>query len=157
MHAYQAYVKIFTEVLPKGEMKSSIIWNELIKIIAQWYYQPIEHCVKRVCIRSFSGPDFPVFRLNTQIYRVNLHTQYECGQIRTRKTSNADTVHAVKFYVIYPILINNNLEIPQQKSSSCFLNLKSVKNFYWILIVSIKIVIKSVLKWRMFLAFKLLN
>ena len=35
----------------------------------------------------FPGPYFPVFRLNTQIVRVNLPIQYEFGNIRTRKKS----------------------------------------------------------------------
>ena len=30
------------------------------------------HCVKRVCIRSYSGPHFPTFRLNTERHRVFL-------------------------------------------------------------------------------------
>ena len=35
----------------------------------------------------FSGLHFPVFGLNTEIYRVNLRIQSECRKIRTRKTS----------------------------------------------------------------------
>ena len=35
----------------------------------------------------FSGPYFPVFRLNTEIYCVNLCIQSEYGKIRTRKNS----------------------------------------------------------------------
>ena len=38
------------------------------------------HCVKVVCIRSFSGVYFPVFGLNTEIYPVNLCIQCECGK-----------------------------------------------------------------------------
>ena len=45
------------------------------------------HCVKRVHIRSFSGPCFPVFGLNTEIYSLNLRIQSECRKIRTRKSS----------------------------------------------------------------------
>ena len=37
--------------------------------------------------RVFSGPYFPVFRLNTEIYSVNLRIQSECRKIRTRKDS----------------------------------------------------------------------
>ena len=33
----------------------------------------------------FSGPYFPVFGLNTEIYGVNLHIQSEYRKIRTRK------------------------------------------------------------------------
>ena len=33
----------------------------------------------------FSGPYFPVFRLNTKIYEVNLHIQSEYRKLKTRK------------------------------------------------------------------------
>ena len=53
------------------------------------------YCVKSVRIRSFSGPYFPAFRLNKKRYSVSLRIRSECGKIRTRKTSNMDTFHAV--------------------------------------------------------------
>ena len=53
------------------------------------------HCVKSVRIRSFSGPYFPAFGLNTEICGVSLHIQSECGKMRTRKTPNTVTFHAV--------------------------------------------------------------
>ena len=55
------------------------------------------YCVKSVQIRSFFCPYFPAFRLNTEIYSVNLHIQSECRKIRTRKNSVVylDTFHAV--------------------------------------------------------------
>ena len=43
----------------------------------------------------FSGPYFPVFRLNTEIYGVNLFIQSEYRKIRTRKTPYLDTFCAV--------------------------------------------------------------
>ena len=46
-----------------------------------WTY----HCVYIVQIRSFSGPYFPVFGANTEIYFGNLHIQSKYGKIRTRK------------------------------------------------------------------------
>ena len=45
------------------------------------------HCVKSVRIRRFSGPYFPVFGLNTEIYGVNLRIQSEYRKIRTKKNS----------------------------------------------------------------------
>ena len=48
-------------------------------------------CVKSVRIWSFSGLYFHAFRLNTEIYSVDLRIQSECGKTRTRKTSNMDT------------------------------------------------------------------
>ena len=46
-------------------------------------------------IRSYSGPYFPAFGLNTERYSVSLHIQSECGKIRTRITPNTDTFYAV--------------------------------------------------------------
>ena len=45
------------------------------------------HCGKSVQIQSFSGPHFPVFKLNTEICRVNLRIQSEYRKIRTKKNS----------------------------------------------------------------------
>ena len=53
------------------------------------------HCVKSVRIRSYSGPYFPAFERNTERYGVCLHIQLECGKIRTRRTPNTGTFHAV--------------------------------------------------------------
>ena len=39
------------------------------------------HCVKSICIRSYSGPFFPVSGLNTLRYSVSLRIQSECGKI----------------------------------------------------------------------------
>ena len=49
------------------------------------------HYVKSVCIRSYSGPYFPTFGLNTERYRVSLHIQSKCGKIQTWITLNTDT------------------------------------------------------------------
>ena len=53
--------------------------------------------LKSVCIRSFSGPYFPAFGLNTEIYSVNLRIQPECRKTLTRKTLNTDTFHAMGY------------------------------------------------------------
>ena len=50
------------------------------------------YCVKSVLIRSFFSPYFSTFGLNTERYGV----QSECVKIRTGKTSNMDTFHAVR-------------------------------------------------------------
>ena len=47
------------------------------------------HCVKS--IRSYSGPDFPAFGLNTERYGVSLQMRENVEQ----KTSNMDIFHAV--------------------------------------------------------------
>ena len=51
--------------------------------------------MKSVHIHSFFGPYFPVFGLNTEKYGVSIRIQSECRKIRTRKTPNTDTFHAV--------------------------------------------------------------
>ena len=47
--------------------------------------------------KDFSGPYFPIFELNTDIYSLSLRIQYEYGKILTRKTSNSGTFHTVIF------------------------------------------------------------
>ena len=61
------------------------------------YVQKNLHCVKSVRIRSFSGPFFPAFGLNMEGYSVSLRIQFESGKVRTRKTPNTDTFHAVLY------------------------------------------------------------
>ena len=58
-------------------------------------YRFIHHCVKNVRIWSYSRSYFPAFGLNTERYGVSLHIQSECEKIRTRKSPNTDTFHAV--------------------------------------------------------------
>ena len=64
---------------------------------------PYEKCVR---IRSYSGPHFSAFGLNTERYSVSLRIQSECGKMRTlfmqchchwkcRITPNTDTFYAV--------------------------------------------------------------
>ena len=51
--------------------------------------------MKSVRIRSYSGPYFPAFGLNTKRYSVSVRIQSECGKIQTRITPNTDTFCAV--------------------------------------------------------------
>ena len=51
------------------------------------------HCVKSTHSRSYSGPHFPAFGLNTEKQAVSLRIQSECRKIRTRITPNTDTFH----------------------------------------------------------------
>ena len=48
----------------------------------------LKHGVKSARVRSFSGPYFSAFGLNTERYGVSLRIHSECGKIRTRKTPN---------------------------------------------------------------------
>ena len=53
------------------------------------------HCVKSAYIRSYSGPHFSTFGLNTVRYSVSLVIQSECGKIGIRITPYTDAFHAV--------------------------------------------------------------
>ena len=60
-------------------------WYRLPLSIRQVKHRIINHhCVKSVCIRSYSGPYFPAFGLNTEKYGVSLRIQCECEKIRTK-------------------------------------------------------------------------
>ena len=52
---------------------------------------------KSVRIRSYSGPCFPVFGLNKEIYSLPVRIQSECEKIQTRTTPNTDTFYAMSF------------------------------------------------------------
>ena len=64
----------------------------------QSMYHLTKHTAWKVCkYRVFSGPYFPIFGLNTEIYSVNLRIQSEYRKIRTgpEKTLYLDTFHTV--------------------------------------------------------------
>ena len=71
------------------------------------YMYTTNHCVKSVCIRSYSGLHFPAFGLNTEIYSVSLRIQSKCGKIRTTKPPNTDTFLAVNIITSYNSLREN--------------------------------------------------
>ena len=56
-------------------------------------------CMKSVRIRSYCGPYFPAFGLNTKRYSVSLRIQSECGEMRIRITPNTDTFYAVNVFL----------------------------------------------------------
>ena len=58
------------------------------------------HCVKSVRIRSYSGPHFPTFGLNTERYSVSLFIQSNCGKMRSRITSNTDSFCPASKYIL---------------------------------------------------------
>ena len=83
-YIYSGYVSGFDAstqfLLPTGE------WGENVTI-----FGVTDHCVKSVRIRSYCGPYFPAFGLNTERYGVGLRNQSECEKIRTRITPNTAT------------------------------------------------------------------
>ena len=71
------------------------------------------HCVKSVHPRSFSGPYCPAFGLHTKRHSVSLHIQSRFGEIRTRKTPNTDTFHAMLAYKsVYGHAMNFKQSVP---------------------------------------------
>ena len=73
------------------------LWYPSEALVIRFYFTN-KHCVKSVRVRSYSGPHFFAFGLNTERYSVSLRFQSECGKIRTRKTPSTDTFHAVKIF-----------------------------------------------------------
>ena len=59
------------------------------------------HCVTSVQIRSFSVPHFPLFRLNADIYGVNLCIQSKYGKIRTTNNPYLDIFQAVIAWKVF--------------------------------------------------------
>ena len=57
----------------------------------------LKQCVKKVRVVSFSGPHFPTFRLNTEIYFANVHIKGQCGKMLFKKTPNMGTFYAVQY------------------------------------------------------------
>ena len=53
------------------------------------------HWVKTILIRCFSGPYFLAFGLNTERYGLSFRIQSKWGKIRTRKSPNTATFHAL--------------------------------------------------------------
>ena len=71
------------------------------------------HCIKSVCIRSYSGLYFRAFGLNRERYhRVSLRIHSKGGKMQTRITPNMDTFYAV----IGEVESADSLD---EKSSSC--------------------------------------
>ena len=53
----------------------------------------LKNCVKSVRIRSYSGPHFPAFGLNTEIYSpYSVRMRENAGKMRTRINPNTDTL-----------------------------------------------------------------
>ena len=72
------------------------------------YVRDGSHCVKSVRLRSYSGPRFPEFGLNTQRYGLSVLIQSECGKMRTRIIPKRDAFHAV---LLMGLLFTNDLTL----------------------------------------------
>ena len=76
------------------------------------------HCIKIVRIRSYSGPYFPAFELNAEIYGASFRLQSKCRKIRTRITPNTDTFYAV--YSISGDIFPIKEQRPENKKTTSF-------------------------------------
>ena len=78
-------------------------WLYLLCCFIEAYDYPsfkfISLFVQSIRIGSFSGPYFPAFGLNTEMYFVNFCIQSECGKIRTRKNPNT-----YNFYTMFIVM-----------------------------------------------------
>ena len=72
-------------------------------ILFIWNMMTLLHCVKSVRIRSYSGPHFPAFKMNTERYSVSLCFQSNCGKMWTRITPNTDTLCTVLIFTLLNI------------------------------------------------------
>ena len=71
------------------------IFKKLLKYLYRFFKAKNFTNAEGVRTQSFSGPCFPSFTLNTEIYSVNVCIEFECRKIRTRKTPNTVSFHAV--------------------------------------------------------------
>ena len=67
-----------------------------------WFFA-VNIPLRKKCNRSFSGPHFPTFGLNTERYSLCFRIQPEYEKIRTTKTLNKDTFHAVFTMQLYTV------------------------------------------------------
>ena len=68
--------------------KVSTFFETVTKVLRSILLILLKHTAWKVSKYGvFSGPYFPLLRLNTEIYRVNLRIQLEYGNIRTWKNS----------------------------------------------------------------------
>ena len=93
------------------------------------------HCVKSVHIRSYSGPYFPAFEMNTERYGVSLCIQPKHRKIRTRITPSTDTFHSVLACIL-------------SMSSNEFLMISFPSSFVFFLIMSLTLLYVAVIESR---------
>ena len=117
-----------------------LTWLIYIAKTRVWQYLGILlyilHCVKSVCIRSYSGPHFPVFQLNLERYGLSLSIQFECREMQTRIAPNMGTFYTVlvSSYILkmlVKIFENNDKNITENiVKLKMEWNIKSLLYFY---------------------------
>ena len=91
-------------------MINLLYYNKIKTLLSLLFYIKVKkvHCVKSVRIRSYSGPHFLAFGLNTERYEASLRIQSECRKMRTRITPNTDTFRAVLGRLVSHIFIEGH-------------------------------------------------
>ena len=72
---------------------------------------------KSVGIRSYSGPHFPAFVLNTERSKVSLDIQAKLGKLRARITSNMDIFQSV--LISWSLVVSNSIHKYTNSIESC--------------------------------------
>ena len=85
--------------------------ERVMPLIHSDYESDFNRCIKSLRIRSFSGPYFPAFGLNTERYSISLRIQSECGKRWTRKSPNKDILHFSRSVVQCKNNNNNNKKL----------------------------------------------
>ena len=77
------YQRFVDDIHSKRQRGDNVLFNRLNNIIKHLL------CTASKVSKygAFSGPYFPVFGLNAEIYFVNLRIQSDCGKITTRRNS----------------------------------------------------------------------
>ena len=97
---WSSFFLFWTKNTPFGNIDFkllNLIW--IFIYVAQFDYGQSfsrQHCVKSVSVRSYSGPHFSAFGLNTEKYGLSLHIQSECGKMRTRIALNTELFKSSK-------------------------------------------------------------
>ena len=113
-------------------MKTAIEVPQTIHLYAHFCDRYVScHCVKSAGIRSFFGPYFPAFRLNTDRWFAFLCILSKYGKIRIRKNPNTDTFHAVcvltcpSVHYSIPVYTLTILKVIQRKTTNtvCYVRL----------------------------------
>ena len=89
------------------------------KFVPQWLRESVR-------IRSYSGPYFPAFGLNTERCSVSIRIQSECGKGRTKITPNTDTSYAMLLWMFSTIAISRKISIIYKRELRAPLNDKNL-------------------------------
>ena len=100
---------------------SKTINNFLLSLFNSWFtfsWRRItmwHHPLREKCIRSwsYSGPHFPAFGLNTEIYSVSLRIRSEWGAMHTRINPNTNTFYTVLISVGTSLDTGRKLTVPE--------------------------------------------